>query len=294
MSSSLRRRIREAVVQLLYAAGPAEELADNPDQAVLSLLLEPLREKSTLARAKAVLHLQQGRDKAAADLPDLLGTLDRVVIGDEDGELGKAVRAWQEGEQSLRESLDALRHELNGNKSAERLREGLESARLSNHSSLAAAARVSASDPIFPALQKLRTTVLALREPLAILSERLELALGSDPGALLELSAVAKAEARITTTTERIQSYYEGLRTHLAAIDQHLASAVENYAPERIDRVDRAILRLATYELLFDPDIPPAVAIDEGIELARSFGTTDSPKFVNGVLDRLLKEHPDK
>ena len=48
------------------------------------------------------------------------------------------------------------------------------------------------------------------------------------------------------------------------------------------------------YELLFDPDIPPAVAIDEGIELARSFGTTDSPKFVNGVLDRLLKEHPDK
>ena len=61
------------------------------------------------------------------------------------------------------------------------------------------------------------------------------------------------------------------------------------FSPERLDRVDRAILRLATYEILHDPEIPPAVAMDEAIDLARDFGTTDSPAFVNGILDRIGK-----
>lgn len=73
-------------------------------------------------------------------------------------------------------------------------------------------------------------------------------------------------------------------------IDQRLAAVVENFAPERIDPVDRAILRLATWEILHAEKVPAPVAIDEAIELAKRFGTTDSGRFVNGVLDKIAKQ----
>ncbi len=74
------------------------------------------------------------------------------------------------------------------------------------------------------------------------------------------------------------------------SIDAAIAAAVDNYAPNRIDAVDRAILRLATAELLHNPEVPDRVAVNEAIELARTFGTTDSARFVNGVLDRIATE----
>lgn len=73
-------------------------------------------------------------------------------------------------------------------------------------------------------------------------------------------------------------------------IDKRLAAVVENFAPERIDPVDRAILRLATWEILHAEKVPAPVAIDEAIELAKRFGTTDSGRFVNGVLDKIAKQ----
>jgi N utilization substance protein B len=73
-------------------------------------------------------------------------------------------------------------------------------------------------------------------------------------------------------------------------IDRRLAAVVENFAPERIDPVDRAILRLATWEILHAEKVPAPVAIDEAIELAKRFGTTDSGRFVNGVLDKIAKQ----
>jgi N utilization substance protein B len=80
---------------------------------------------------------------------------------------------------------------------------------------------------------------------------------------------------------------YDGVLGHLADIDQRLAAAAENWRLPRMPTVDRNILRLGTYELLFNPDTPAAVALDEAIELARRYGTADSPAFVNGVLDKL-------
>ena len=55
--------------------------------------------------------------------------------------------------------------------------------------------------------------------------------------------------------------------------------------------VDRNILRMAVFELLWQPDVPPKVAINEAIEIAKKFGTTGSSRFINGVLDRIQREH---
>jgi N utilization substance protein B len=84
-------------------------------------------------------------------------------------------------------------------------------------------------------------------------------------------------------------SLYDGVVTNLAALDQRLGGAAENWRVSRMTVVDRNALRLGAYELLFTPETPPEVAMDEAIELARRFGAAGSPAFVNGVLDRLRK-----
>jgi N utilization substance protein B len=80
---------------------------------------------------------------------------------------------------------------------------------------------------------------------------------------------------------------YDGVVAHLDDIDRRLGAAAENWRLPRMAAVDRNVLRLGAYELLFAPDTPAGVAIDEAIELARRYGAKDSPGFVNGVLDRL-------
>jgi N utilization substance protein B len=83
---------------------------------------------------------------------------------------------------------------------------------------------------------------------------------------------------------------YDGVVAHLGDIDERLAKAAENWRLPRMATVDRNVLRLGASELLFAPDTPAGVALDEAIELARRFGAADSPAFVNGVLDRLRKD----
>jgi transcription antitermination protein NusB len=76
----------------------------------------------------------------------------------------------------------------------------------------------------------------------------------------------------------------------LPEIDALLAAALQNWDLRRLGAVDRAILRLAVAEMLARPDIPPAVTINEAIEIARSLATAESARFANGVLDRVRKE----
>ena len=83
---------------------------------------------------------------------------------------------------------------------------------------------------------------------------------------------------------------FDGTVANLAALDQQIEHAARNWRIARMAAVDRNVLRLGAYELLHTPDTPPAVVINEAIELARAFGSKESPGFVNGVLDRLRQE----
>jgi N utilization substance protein B len=84
----------------------------------------------------------------------------------------------------------------------------------------------------------------------------------------------------------------EGVGAHLERIDELLATYAQGWSVDRMPGVDRALLRLSAWELLWNDDVPDAVAIDEAVELAHSLSTDESPAFVNGLLARLLEVKP--
>lgn len=86
------------------------------------------------------------------------------------------------------------------------------------------------------------------------------------------------------------ETLVRGTKQRQAAIDELIVRAAEHWDLDRMAVVDRNILRLAVYELVWHTDIPPKVAINEAIEIAKKFGTAESSRFVNGVLDRIHKE----
>ena len=79
----------------------------------------------------------------------------------------------------------------------------------------------------------------------------------------------------------------EGIQKNREIIDRKIAQYAENWELRRMAVVDRNILRQACFELLFRPEIPPKVAINEAIELAKHFSSVEAGKFVNGILDKI-------
>jgi N utilization substance protein B len=80
-----------------------------------------------------------------------------------------------------------------------------------------------------------------------------------------------------------------GVAGTVEAIDPMIAEAAENWRIERMNILDRLILRLAIYEFLHQPETPAKVIINEALELARTFSTDDSVRFINGILDAVRK-----
>jgi len=84
----------------------------------------------------------------------------------------------------------------------------------------------------------------------------------------------------------------EGVCTRLPEIDAAIAGAVEYWTPGRVGRIERAIVRIALYEIRYVDDVPAKVAINEAIEVAKKYGFEEAPRFINGVLDRLKSTAP--
>ncbi len=81
-----------------------------------------------------------------------------------------------------------------------------------------------------------------------------------------------------------------GTREHLTEIDAALAAVSKEWKVARMAAIDRNILRLAVYEMRFVPDMTPGIAINEAVELAKKFGSDESPRFVNGVLGSVVRK----
>ena len=97
----------------------------------------------------------------------------------------------------------------------------------------------------------------------------------------------AEASPKTRTFTEEL---VKGVTAHLPEIDALITKFTANYDIHRIAVVDRNILRVGIYEMLHCDDVPPVVAINEAIEVAKKFGSEESGRFVNGILDRMRGE----
>ncbi|MDW0108916.1 transcription antitermination factor NusB [Sporosarcina aquimarina] len=101
-------------------------------------------------------------------------------------------------------------------------------------------------------------------------------------------------EAISYITDGPIDSFYEklviGTRENREAIDEVLTEKLENWSLDRLPKIERTVLRLAVYELLYNEDVPHKVAVNEAIELSKTFGDEKSGRFVNGVLSKFEQQ----
>ncbi|MFC2095470.1 transcription antitermination factor NusB [Candidatus Bipolaricaulota bacterium] len=91
-----------------------------------------------------------------------------------------------------------------------------------------------------------------------------------------------------------VEAAFNGIRERQSEIDQLLGEKTVGWKFERLALLDRNILRIGAYELLYSDDIPAEVALDQAVELAKKFGTEQARKFINGILDRIWKEHREQ
>ena len=94
--------------------------------------------------------------------------------------------------------------------------------------------------------------------------------------------------------SEEVQNFTQALIKnilfHKKEVYELLEKISANWAPDRMAVIDKNILRLGICELLFDPTTPPKVVINEAVEIAKKFGTEESPDFINGILDKVFKD----
>ncbi|GMV93511.1 MAG: hypothetical protein AMXMBFR82_32890 [Candidatus Hydrogenedentota bacterium] len=96
---------------------------------------------------------------------------------------------------------------------------------------------------------------------------------------------------RVNPSRPGVRDYAEkliaGVIDQRADLDNAIAATLETWSPGRIGRVERNVLRVAAWEMLYAGDVPRNVAINEAIEVAKRFGTDDAPRFINGILDKI-------
>jgi transcription antitermination protein NusB len=102
-------------------------------------------------------------------------------------------------------------------------------------------------------------------------------------------------ESALEVSDEKLSPDYivelvEGTFTNKKEIDIMLEEYLKGWQMDRLSRIDREVLRLAVYEMVYRDDVPPKVVVNEAIELSKHFGTEESGKFVNGVLGKMIKE----
>jgi N utilization substance protein B len=294
-----RRQIREAVVQFLYCA----DLEGGADSEALrdsfwDFVTESDRRNLQLATFRTVHHLAQGREGRLAEFVErhaaastlLAAWPEAVRLKSELTRIAELESGWS----TVLAKLERLPKDDDDASVAASFGAALDRLFLIDRELAAARCRFLAGIEDFPSLRGPLEAVAATIRRLQRVSDRLRMA--EEPEKFpeqMDLARLRESKASIHTLRRRAEELVDLVLAHKEPVAAALATVVDNYAPERIDPVDRAVLRLATYEI-GSAATPPKVAINEAIELAKRFGTTDSQRFVNGVLDRIAKLAPGK
>jgi N utilization substance protein B len=289
-----RRQIREAAVQFLYCA----DLEGGADPAALrdpfwDFVTESDRRSLQLATFRTVHHLAQGREGRLTEFVERQAAAETWLAAWPEAEVLKsALHRIAELESSWSTALaklERLPKDDDDAAVAENFSAALELFFRNDRALAAARQRFFETVEDFPKLRGPMEAVGATIRRLQRVSDRLRMV--EEPEKFPEQSDLARireSKAELEELRRRSDELVDAVLARKEAIDVALAEVVDHYAPERIDPVDRAILRLATHEILH-ADTPVKAAINEAIELAKRFGTSDSSRFVNGVLDRIAR-----
>jgi N utilization substance protein B len=290
-----RRHIREAVVQFLYCA----DLEGGANPAELrdpfwDFVTESDRRSLQIATFRTVHHLAHGREGRLVEFVDRLATANALLSAWPQAEVLKLelkrINEMESGWSTAFAKLERLPKDDDDASVAESFSAALEKFFKLDRDLALARLRFLQGIEDFPALRNQLEAVAATIRRLQRISDRLRMV--EEPEKFPEQADLARlrdSKAEIRALRKKSDELVDSILAKKEQIDETLAAVVENFAPERIDPVDRAILRLGTYELLH-AGTPPKVAMNESIELAKRFGTTDSKRFVNGVLDKIAKQ----
>lgn len=288
-----RRQIREAVVQFLYCFD-LEGGADPADlrEPFWQFVTESDRRALVLATWKALQHLNAGREARHAELSERLPAARAILRAEPalepQARLLDRIAELEDDWTARYDELTRVRRDDADDAVSSRFSEGFDALFRTDR-------ELSRSREEFHRILADRPDLRPRLEPVAGSLNRLErisqrVRMLEDPEHFPDqpvLTRVRRSRAEMKSLREAADRTVDAVLSRKDEIDAALAEVVENFAPERIDPIDRAILRLGAWEILANPDAPKPVAIDEAIEIARKFGTTDSARFVNGILDRI-------
>jgi len=290
-----RRQIREAVVQFLYCA----DLEGGANPANLrapfwDFVTETDRRNLQIATFRTVHHLAHGREGRLVEFVERQAAAATFLSARPEAEglksTLKRIAELESGWSTTLAKLERLPKDDDDASVAENFGEALSKLFMLDRELALSRSSFLQDVEDFPALRGQLEAVSGSIRRLQRISDRMRMV--EEPEKFPEQADLARlrdSKADIEALRRLADELADAIVGDKEAIDEQLAIVVDNFSPERIDPVDRAILRMATYEIRH-AKAPVKVVINEAIELAKRFGTTDSSRFVNGVLDRIAKQ----
>lgn len=289
-----RRQIREATIQFLYCSdlegGASPEDLRDP---FWQFLTETDRRNLLVATFRTLRHLAHGRADRLAEFiersENSCASLSAVESAENLLKILKRLLALESSWSMAFTHLERIPKAGDDSDVAEEFEDSLQSFFKIDRDLAFNRQQFIEATADFPSLKaQLEATTATIRR-LQRISDRIRMV--EEPELFPEqtdLSKIRDSKAEIAALREQTDQLVDAIMSAKAEIDAELASLVQNYSPERVDPVDRAILRLGSYEIL-KTDTPRKVVINEAVELAKRFGTADSHRFVNGILDKFVR-----
>jgi len=280
-----RRKVRQAAVQLLYARDASPANQGGPE------LWDLINDRDGLtydrARVKILAHFQQGREAAAARLEAILiGSAAAILAADPGEKLARDLKGLAATEKKWAEdcgNLFRLTKADTGGWRRDLYKLLVESGNLKKTRDT-----LLPKTTDFPPQQ--HTALKENFEKLDLYDERARMIHFPEnyPGQR-DLGHLHRLRNEMRGLEKEAVERADQVQASIEELDKHIDDTVDNFDLKRISKVDLAILRLATWEILKVPDLDDAVSINEAIDLARSFSGEESASFVNGILDQIAK-----
>lgn len=289
-----RRQIREATIQFLYCA----DLEGGADATALrgpfwDSITESDRRNLQVATFRTVHHLAHGRQDRLVEFVKRAETasahLAALPAAEPLGSLLTRLLALESSWSIAISRLEKIPKDGEDSAVAAEFEAALQDLFKTDRDLVFHRAQFLKKLPDFPSLKAQTEAVAASIRRLQRISDRIRMV--EEPEKFPEqadLSKIRDSKSEIAALRKSTDTLVDAVLASKEQIDANIFAILENYSPERIDPIDRAILRLGTYELL-STETPQKVVINEAIELAKRFGTTDSKRFVNGLLDKIAQ-----